>query len=227
MHMTGCDNSSTSPSRDPDTVAAKLKQILVDLQDASLGSDDAFDLLGEAFQIITTFASGHIDKVFPVLADVDDANSALFQRQAARALRPFIFSHGFYGQLVDEVIRGMWSAELGFSSPAFKRQNRSGGKYSLTEHELTVRIVHLAEYIKRDADKHEVYRAELQACGISLSSIDGYRKKLGFLSTEPLEDPYMPENIRRASEGLPTLTKREKLERAREELKNIKMMLSK
>lgn len=223
--MTSVKDRLPMPTSDPSHVASEIERLLEALNRADLGSEAALDLIGQAVTKITYFARDHIDQALPEIGEVTDDKSLKFQRQAAAALRPLLMSYGFYGHLADELLRGFWSLEIGVTPPALKATPRPGSRFSIQIRELSLRMVVLAEFIKRTVGKKAAYEEMLRACGVNLSSVNGHKEHLGLFSTSNLEDPYRAEDVLLVSSGQPSLTPEQKLELASTEIRGIKLAI--
>lgn len=212
-------------SSDPSRVASEIELLLGELNRADLGSEAALDLIGQAVIKITDFARDHIDQALPELGDITEDNNLEFQRQAAAALRPLLFSYGFYGQLADEILRGLWSLEVGVTPPALKARPRPGSRFSIEIRELSLRLVILAEFAKKAVGKKAAYEALLKSCGVNKSSVDQHKKHLGLFNTHNVEDPYKAENMLLIASGHPGLTSDQKLKMATKEIRAIKFFI--
>ena len=197
------------------------------LKQAELGSESALDLVGRAISKITHFAGDHIDQALPEMGDVTDKNKLEFQRKAAAALRPLLMSYGFYGELADEILRGLWSLENGVTPPALKACPRPGSRLSIEMREKIPRLVNLADFVKKIVVDTEAYKSELKKCGVNESSIRAYKKELGLFSTDKVEDPYRATNLLRIANGQPSLTSDQKLKMASDEISAIKTAIDK
>lgn len=211
----------------PASLEVRMNAILGKLRSTRIRQDEVLDLLGQAFSIVTFVARDHIDLTLPAFEEVQDSNRHEFQKQAATALRPLVLAHGFYGQLFDELLRGIWCLEMGFVPPALNPSKRQGGHYDAQTRELTIRLVSLAQYLKASSACFEEYRACLAEVGIHETSIGNYRKSVGFFSTEVLEDPYRAEDLQLMSDGKAPLSVQQKVARAKQEMRAIKPALGK
>lgn len=206
----------------PSQVALEIERILAALTQTEIGSEAALDLIGQAVAEISYFARGHIDAAFPELGEVTENNKLEFQRQTTAALRPFLMTHGFFGQLADELLRGFWSLENGATPLALKATPRPGARLSIEMRELSLRLVILAEFVKNTVGKTEAYKIELKDCGLNESSIRAYKQDLGLFSTDQVEDPYRAESLLRIANGQPALTLDQKFKMAKDEMQAIK-----
>ena len=214
-------------SSDPSHVASEIELILGELNRADLGSESALDLIGLAVNKITYFAGDHIDRALPEMGDVTDENKLEFQRKAAAALRPLLMSYGFYGELADEILRGLWSLENGVTPPALKACPRPGSRFGIEIREISLRLVILAEFVKKTVVNTAAYEAKLQECGVNVSSVREYKKQLGLFSTGNVEDPYRAENMLRILNAELPLTSEQKLIMAIKEIRAIKLAIDK
>lgn len=215
------------PPSYPSHVASEIERLLEALNRADLGSEAALDLIGQAVTKITYFARDHIDQALPEIGEVTDDNSLKFQRQAAAALRPLLMSYGFYGHLADEVLRGIWSLENGITPPALKATKRPGARLSMEMRDLSLRLVVLANFVKRHSVKTEIYKMELRNLGVSDSSIRRHEKQLGMFNIDGLEDPYRATDMSLVLSGQPPMTLEHKLEKAMEQIRVIKLEIDK
>lgn len=215
------------PPSDPSQAASEIERLLEALNRADLGSEAALDLIGQAVTKITYFARDHIDQALPEMGEVTHDNSLKFQRQAAAALRPLLMSFGFYGQLADEILRGMWSLENGVTPPALRARHRPGARLSIDMRELSLRLVILADFVKKTVVKTEAYKSLLSSCGVNESSVRRHKRQLGLFSTDELEDPYRADDLLLISKNQPPMTTDQKLKKAIAEIREIKSKMDK
>jgi hypothetical protein len=135
--------------------------------------------------------------------------------------------YGFYGELADEILRGLWSLENGVTPPALESCPRPGSRFSIEIREQSLRLVILAEFVKKTVGNTAAYEAKLQECGVNVSSVREYKKQLGLFGTGNVEDPYRAENMLRILNAEPPLTSEQKLIMAVKEIRAIKSAMGK